>query len=120
MITPGGDGFHKPIIRAVASYVTTHGSEATDVEALYELVRGRVLEADSSAHDAAYVEQMASRDHIVPAIEQAIVKFGKPDPRRKSRQIPGVAPHFKTKPRDAGESSAMLKNLVDGFFGRRR
>ena len=117
---PGGLGFHRPIIRAIASYVATHGGAATEVEALYERVRARVLEADSSAHDAAYVEQMASRDHIVPAIEQAVVKFGKPDPRRKSRQVPGVPPHFKSKPLDAGESSAMLKNLVDGFFERRR
>jgi len=117
---PGGLGFHVPIIRAVASYVAAHGSEDTDIEALYEVVRARVLAADRSDHDATHVEEMASRGHIVPAIEQAIVKYGKPNPRRKSRQIPGAHPHFTSKPRGAADSSAMLQKAVRGFFGQIR
>jgi len=114
----GGRGFHVPIIRAVASYVAAHGSEATDIEALYEVVRARVLGADRSDHDATHVEEMASRGHIVPAIEQAVVKYGKPNSRRKSRQIPGVEPHFPSKPRGAADSSARLQKAVRGFFGQ--
>ena len=113
---PGGRGFHKPLLSAVASYVATRGHEATNIEALYEVVRATVLAADRSNHDDNYVEEMASRAHVIRAIEGAIAKFGVPSPRRKSRQIPGVRPYFTSKPVSAAEGSAMLKRAVDGFF----
>jgi hypothetical protein len=115
---PGGQGFHMPIIRAVASYVATHGRQETDIEALYEVVRARVLAADQSSHDVGYVEEMASREHIIPAITTAISKFGDTDSsRRKSRQIEGIAPHFEQKPTSVGEASAQLQDAIDDFFG---
>ncbi len=114
----GGSGFHNPIIRAVASYVATHGRDGTDIEALYGIVRARVLAADRSKHDDAYVEGMASREHIIPAIEQASAKFGEPNPRRKSRQIPGARPHYTSKPATAAQSSAILQDVISGFFAQ--
>jgi hypothetical protein len=114
---PGGDGFHVPIIRAVASYVAREGAENLDIEALYEIVRARVLAADKSHHDTAYVERMASREHIIPAIEQAIAKFGQSSrARRKPRQVPGVAPHFAGRRLSAALASAALRQAIDGFF----
>ena len=113
----GGLGFHDPIIRAVASYASTHGRDGTDIEALYEDVRAKVLAADRSKHDDDYIEQMASREHIVRAIEQAIAKFGNPsNPRRKSLQIPGVRPHFTSKPVATADATTMLERVIDGFF----
>jgi hypothetical protein len=118
---PGGTGFHNPIIRAAASYVATHGRDGTDVEALYVVIRARVLTADRSTRDDAYVEEMAGRQHIVRAIEQALDKYAQPgNPRRKSRNIPGLLPHFTSKPVAAAEASAMLRAAIGRFFGASR
>jgi hypothetical protein len=115
---PGGTGFHRPVIRAAASYAATNGREGTDVEALFAVIRARVLMADRSKHDDAHVEQMARREHIIPAIEQALCKFAKPgDPRRKSRRVSGVRPFFSAKPLPAAEASALLESVISQFFG---
>jgi hypothetical protein len=115
----GGRGFHGPIIRAVASYASTHGRHGTDIEALYEAVRARVLAADRSRHDDEHIEKAASREHIIPAIEQALAKFGGPSPRRKSRQIEGVAPHFTSKPIAPVEATGQLRSHIAAFFRAR-
>lgn len=94
---PGGDGFHGPIVSAAASYVSEHGAEGTDVEHLYALIRDAVMKAyaDPARHDAETVEQRASREHIMPAIESALEKYGNiPRARRKARLHDNVAPHF--------------------------
>jgi hypothetical protein len=112
----GGGGFHVPIIRALASYASTHGRDGTDVEALYELVSARVLAADRSAHTDEYIEKTATREHIIPLIEQALDKFGKPSPRRKSRKIEGIAPHFASEPESVATASTSLSNVLEAFF----
>ena len=118
---PGGAGFHVPIIRAAASYAVTHGREGTDIEALYAVIRARVLTADRSKHDDAHVEEMASRQHIVRAIEQALNKYAQPgNPRRKSRHIAGLPPHFASKPVAASDASTMLQAAIGRFFGAPR
>jgi hypothetical protein len=96
---PGGEGFHFPIIAAVASFVATHGEEGTDREALYEAVHQRVIGADARNHDPAYIEDMASRKHIEPAIDSALRKFGsQASTRKRSQLVAGVQPHFKSTP----------------------
>jgi hypothetical protein len=118
---PDGAGFHLPIIRAAASYVATNGREGTDVEQLYGVIRAHVLAADRSKHDDAHAEQMASEQHIVRAIEQALDKYAQPGkPRRKSRNIPGLPPHFTCKPVAAAEASALLRAAIGRFFGAPR
>lgn len=113
----GGEGFHEPIIRAVASYVATNEVAKIDAEALFETVRARVLVADRSRHDDRYVESMASREHITPAITTAITKYGKADsPRRKSRQIQGIAPHFGGKTTTVAEAYSQLEGTIGRFF----
>lgn len=82
---PGGDGFHGPIIRATASYVATHSMDEAEKERLFALVRDRVLKADRTHHEPEYVEQMASHDHIMDAINGAIAKFGNSANSRRSR-----------------------------------
>ena len=49
----GENGFHEPIIRAVASYVSTHGKDDTDAEVLYQIISNRVFNADNSRHPLA-------------------------------------------------------------------
>jgi len=113
---PNGGGFHTPIIRAAASYVATHGREDTDVEALYQVIRDRVLAADRSKHDEAHVLAMAGREHIVRAIEEALVKYGGPSPQRKSRRLEGIPPHFASAPVSAAIAKENLREVVHAFF----
>ena len=115
---PGGDGFHEPIIKAIASYVTTHGRDGTDREVLFETIRDRVLAADRSRHDDDYVENtMASRVHIMQAIEGALKKFGnKPISKRKSRTVADIEPHFRGDRLSAQEASDRLMSELEGFL----
>ena len=113
---PGGEGFHAPVVAAVASYVATHGAEGTDIDALYDLVRAAVLAADASRHDAAYIEHMASREHIVSAIESALKKFGaQPVGRRKAKLHTGIQPHFKAQPVSVAEAQRQISALAQLF-----
>jgi hypothetical protein len=110
---PGGDGFHMPIIQAIASYVWRHGAEETDIEVLYSTVRERVLAADRSSHEDAYVEQMASGTHILPSIASAQRKYGDAAAqRRKSRRIEGIEPHFKDAQPDVTDIQQSMRNFL--------
>jgi len=113
----GGEGFHEPIISAIASYVSTHGRQETDVEALYETVRAAVLSADGSRHSADEIADRASREHIIPAIEGALEKFGdQPTSRRRSRLVPGVAPAPRAESLDSKGAHEKLSNLLRRFI----
>ena len=112
----GGSGFHYPIIQAIASYVATHGAEDTEINILYETVRDRVLAADSSQHDSVYVEQMASREHVVPAIEGALKKFGAAYRPRKTKLHKDLTSHYKANPISVEEAQKQLEAQVASLF----
>lgn len=117
---PGGHGFHAPIIRSAASYVSTHGAEGTDREALFEKIRSRVLTAHrSSQHeDDAYIERMASRDHIMQAIDTALSKFGQSNrTRQRGRSHKGLQPYFTAKPINANSASEKLVKAITRILG---
>ncbi len=113
---PGGRGFHVPTRDAAASYVGSHGTEGTDPELLFSILRDRILSADASHHSDADIEQRASREHIEPIIRSAIEKFGSAaSERRKSRRIEGLAPHYqqaKTEPVDIQQA---MSNFLDEY-----
>ena len=117
---PGGMGFRQPILRATACYVAINGREGTDVEALYQAVRKRVLEADRSAHTTAEIEERASREHIMPGIVGALEKFGDEKAlHRKSRLQKGVTPHHAA-PAEltvAGAQEALRRALKQAIEG---
>jgi hypothetical protein len=71
-----GEGFHAPILRATASYVATHKMDDAAKEKLFDLISDRVLTTDASQHEPDYIEQKASRENIMAAIDGAITKFG--------------------------------------------
>ena len=112
---PGGQGFHGPILSATASHVAAIGGENVDVEQLYERVRDRILSADSSHHTLEEIESRASREHIIPAIEGAIEKFGH-QPVRKPRLIMGIPAHFPAKPVSISKAEKCLSNYLDSAF----
>lgn len=113
---PGGDGFHRPIVQAIASYVSEHGSERTDTEFLYSTVRNRVLAADGSKHSQAEVADRASGTHILSAIASAQRKYGDAAQRRKSRRIEGMEPHFKGEFQAATMIQSSLAAILDKVF----
>jgi len=114
----GGDGFHEPIIRACASYVAQNGRAKVDREALYEIVRARVLAADRSKHDEAYVEHMASREHLLPAIDGALERFGdRPASSRRSRLVPDVAAQPRGPSLGSEEAYRELSDVLDTIIG---
>lgn len=112
---PGGDGFHEPIIQAIASYVRTHGIDGTDIEKLFETVNAVVLSADASMHDSDYVDRMASRAHIIPAIEGALRKYGDKTVSHP-RLHQDVEPHFKSKPQAVKKTIQQLEKLLKHGF----
>lgn len=110
---PGGAGFHGPIVAAAASYVGAHGASQTDREELFKLLSAAVLAADRTGHDDAYVDHMASREHVMPAIDSALKKFGSQAPARKKSKIHhGVRPHYTSKPISAAEAQRRLAKFV--------
>ena len=111
---PGGDGFHEPIMKASASYARTHGRDGTDVEALYEIIRNRVLTADQSKHDDKDIEKRASREYILPLIESAIKKYGdQPPSRRRSRLVEGVSSPVRGPALSAADAFQALLKLIN-------
>ncbi len=114
---PGGEGFHMPIIQAIASYIATQGADDTDAEQLYQIVSDRVLGADSSQHDDTYIQHMASREHIGKAIDGALKKYGDANrTRRKSRLIEGQAPHYTSKTSTKETVMQELDDAISRWF----
>lgn len=110
---PGGDGFHNPIVQAAASYVSEHGREGTDVEALLLVIQQRVLTADASKHSKGEVEDRASREHIVSAITSALRKYGDAtNQRRKTRRLVGLTPE----PHDGYQDVATIQANIDAIL----
>ena len=110
----GGEGFHNPVVSAVASYVATNGAEGTDTDALFDIVSTRVRSADASRHTRAEVEDRASRGHIMPAIESALRKFGaEPATRRKTKLYAGTPPHFNSQQISVAEARQQLDELAN-------
>lgn len=89
---PGGAGFRQPLLRAAASYVSTHGAANTDPQALFERLNRAVLEADSSAHTPEEIAERASFATIMPMINSAMKKFGNKASTHSPHLIKGAPP----------------------------
>jgi hypothetical protein len=113
----GGGGFHQPIIRAIASYVATHGPNESDRNALKERVRDAIRVADHSLHSAEYLDQMASDAHLDSAIDSARRKFA-PEcaPFRRPRLTDGVKPHYVRSELKREQAMAALISGINSFF----
>lgn len=112
----GGDGFHMPIVQAVASYVAEHGQDDTDVESLTSIIQHRVLAADASKHSQSDIDSRASREHIKSAITSALRKFGANSQRRKSRRLLGLKPDAHDGYQDIATIQASIDDILDEVF----
>lgn len=110
---PGGDGFHAPITSAIASYVASNNSDDLDRDALKATMRRRILEADASRHDAAYVEQKAGDPYLDKSIDGAIQKFGHTNQPRMSK---GIEPYYRPKRLSVADAQRKLKSVIRRVF----
>jgi hypothetical protein len=68
------DGFHGPIMSAIAAYVHEHGAAGTDVDALVAVLRTTVLEADLGGRDEKEIERYASARFLNDKIKWALAQ----------------------------------------------
>ena len=113
---PGGDGFHMPIVQAVASFVAEHGQDDTDVESLTSIIQQRVLAADASKHSQSDIDARSSREHITSAITSALRKFGATSQRRKSHRLLGLKPDTHGGYQDIATIQASIDAVLDEVF----
>lgn len=111
----GGEGFHGPIISAIASYVATVGRNNVNKEWLLETVRSRVLAADSTQHEPSYIDIKASREYLMPAIDGALQKYGDVVQKR-SRVTHGVSPHFRRSHTTVASARQRVSQILKRIF----
>lgn len=109
----GGEGFHVPLRDAAASYVSTNGISGTDREVLFDLLAAAVFRADRSNHSDTEVGQRASREHIMPLIDSALVKYGDTKSAvRKPKFYENIEPHYQSQPMSVEAIQAELSNML--------
>ena len=74
----GRPHFHEPIKSAIGSYIKHHGAEGTDVGALVELLKERILDAEDGGRDKGEIERYASEGFLRPFIRFALAAHQAP------------------------------------------
>ncbi|MDC1457832.1 hypothetical protein N8375_02605 [Burkholderiaceae bacterium] len=107
----GGDGFHNPLLRGVASHVAISGrekAEATRASLKVDL-RQRIDDADSSNHTFEEIEVRKSDSYLDALIDSAIEKYGDAN---------AAAPYFDIVELPLEEAEAKLNQTIDEFSER--
>jgi hypothetical protein len=86
------DGFHSPIMSAIAAYVREHGAAGPDVGALVAALRTAVLEADPGGRDEKEIERYASAKFLAEKIRWALAQeSARPEEGKKRPEVRIVA-----------------------------
>jgi hypothetical protein len=107
----GGDGFHNPLLRSVASHVAVSGREKAEAtrESLKEDLRIRIDAADSSDHTVEEIERYKSDAILDALIDSAIEKYGDAN---------AAAPYFDVVELPLEEAEEKLNQAIDKFSER--
>ena len=107
----GGDGFHKPLLRATSSYVATKGREVAEStrETLKDDLRDRIDSADQTNHTHQEIERYRSDPYLDALIGSAIEKYGDAN---------AAAPYFDIVELPLEEAEAKLNQTIDEFGER--
>ena len=107
----GGDGFHNPLRRGVASHVAVSGREKAEAtrESLKVDLRERIDDADSSNHTFEEIEVRKSDSYLDALIDSAIEKYGDAN---------AAAPYFDIVELPLEEAEAKLNQTIDEFSER--
>jgi predicted P-loop ATPase len=68
------DGFHEPIMSAIAAYVHAHGADGTDRDALIAVIRSFVQNADPGGRDEKEIARYASEGFLRAKIDWTIAR----------------------------------------------
>ena len=96
------DGFHEPIMSAIAAYVHAHGADGTDRDALIAVIRSVVLDADPGGRDEKEIARYASDGFLRAKIDWTIARESASPPADEAWQaslICSVDRYGKRKPR---------------------
>ena len=104
----GGDGFHNPLRRGVASHVAVSGREKAEAtrESLKVDLRERIDDADSSNHTFEEIEVRKSDSYLDALIGSAIEKYGDAN---------AAAPYFDIVELPLEEAEEKLNQTIDEF-----
>ncbi|MFB1018246.1 MAG: hypothetical protein QMC46_09180, partial [Burkholderiaceae bacterium] len=107
----GGEGFHNPLLRGVASHVSVCGREKAEAsrESLKVDLRERIDAADSSNHTFEEIERYKSDAVLDGLIDSAIEKFGDAN---------AAAPYFDVVELPLEEAEAKLNQTIEEFSER--
>ena len=107
----GGDGFHKPLLRATSSYVATKGREVAEStrETLKDDLRDRIDSADQTNHTHQEIERYRSDPYLDALIDSAIEKYGDAN---------AAAPYFDIVELPLEEAEEKLNQTIDEFGER--
>ena len=107
----GGQGFHSPLLRGVASHVSVNGREKAEAtrESLKDDLRTRIDAADSSNHTYEDIERYKTDAVLDGLIDSAIAKYG------DEKSCPA---HFDVVEQSIEEAEAKLDKTIDDFSRR--
>ncbi|ESS15579.1 hypothetical protein MOLA814_01161 [Betaproteobacteria bacterium MOLA814] len=107
----GGEGFHNPLLRGVASHVSVSGRERAEAtrESLKVDLRERIDAADSSNHTFEEIERYKSDAILDGLIDSAIEKFGDAN---------AAAPYFDIVELPLEEAEEKLNQTIEEFSER--
>ena len=107
----GGDGFHKPLLRATSSYVATKGREVAEStrETLKDDLRDRIDSADQTNHTHQEIERYRSDPYLDALIDSAIEKYGDANV---------ATPYFDIVELPLEEAETKLNQTIDEFSER--
>ena len=106
LIGDASDGFNSPLSRAAASYVREHGKDKTEAntEALVEVFREAINNADQSNHTEEGIARYLSDTYLNGIITSAIDKYG-----NKMK----LEPYYTVDELDIDAASALLREKVE-------
>ncbi|MGY8894112.1 MAG: hypothetical protein ACKVJD_08110, partial [Burkholderiales bacterium] len=107
----GGEGFHNPLLRGVASHVLVSGREKAEAsrESLKADLRERIDAADSSNHTFEEIERYKSDAVLDGLIDSAIEKYGDAN---------AAAPYFDVVELPLEEAEEKLNQTIEEFSER--
>jgi hypothetical protein len=104
----GGQGFHFPLLRGVASHVSISGRERAEAtrESLKRDLRERIDSADQTNHSDQEIARYKSDDILDELIDSAIAKYG---------DAKACPPYFDVLELPVGEAEEKLNQAIDQF-----
>ncbi|MBC4018725.1 hypothetical protein [Siccirubricoccus deserti] len=107
-------GFHGPINAAIASYIATNWPNP-DVDALIELLRGRILSADPGGRSSAEIERYADPGNLRARIEWTMDREREKHQAEQAEAARPVEPTYPDRGVPLAEAQRVAGKAIAGF-----